>query len=133
MAARAERYVERQELMHQKFTHQLGSAPARASSAAGSPRGGRGLSEGRSGLQHPLLLPVETSHKPLLTLGGLRLSWQAVLCQHKGLGIKCLPLHSQGKVLVGGFPWEFLPEGHVYLENRERKFPQAPKLCFSHL
>lgn len=40
----------------------------------GTPHGSRGLSEGRSGLHHLLLLPVETSHKPLLMLAGLRLS-----------------------------------------------------------
>lgn len=57
----------------------------------GIPHGCRGLSEGRSGLHHPLLLPVETTYKPLLTPTGLRLSWQAVFCQNKGLEMKCPP------------------------------------------
>ena len=36
----------------------------------------------------------------------------------------------QGKVLVGGFPWEFLPEGHVYLEKREKGIPTSSKAVF---
>lgn len=49
----------------------------------------------------------------------------------RGLGSNAPPpVFSQSKVLVGLFPWEFLPEGYVCLEKREKEIPTSSKAVF---